>query len=102
MIRMCDIISERGIQDGCPRKTVAACVFWKVCEHSTKYKDSIKLQEICKKHEDMKEASVLELQKYFDTTPDTIKKFFVDKMEKDFYYVYLPEWESRVNINNLR
>ncbi len=54
MIRMCEIISERGIQDGCPRKTVAACVFWKVCEHSIKYRELIKLHEICKKHEDLK------------------------------------------------
>ena len=50
MIKMCDIISERGIQDGCPRKTVAACVFWKVCEHSSRYRDSIRLNDICRKH----------------------------------------------------
>jgi hypothetical protein len=41
-----------------------------------------------------------EQQKYFETTADTIKKFFVEKMEKDFYQVYLPDWDGRVNINN--
>ena len=43
----------------------------------------------------MKDVSVAEQQKYFDTTPDTIKKFFTDKMEKEFYQVYLPEWDGR-------
>ena len=57
-------------------------MFWKVCEHSIKYRDQIKLQDICKKHEDMKNSTPAELQKYFDTTPDTIKKFFSDKMDK--------------------
>lgn len=102
MIKMCDKISERGIQDGCPRKTVAACVFWKICEYSQKYRDQIKLHDICKKHEDLKDASPAELQKYFDTTPDTIKKFFSDKMDKDFLQVYLPEWEGRINTSNYR
>lgn len=38
MMEMCDRIYEAGIQDGCPRKTVAACVFWKICEYSTLYR----------------------------------------------------------------
>ena len=31
MIKMCETIYERGIQDGSKRITVAACVFWKIC-----------------------------------------------------------------------
>lgn len=48
----------------------------------------------------MEDLSPGEQQKYFETTADTIKKFFVDKMEKDFYQVYLPEWDGRVNMYN--
>lgn len=76
MIRMCNTIYERGIQDGCPRKTVAACVFWKICEYSYEYRNEIKLADICKKHADLKDCSPGEMQKYFDLTPDTVKKFF--------------------------
>lgn len=99
---MCETIYERGIQDGCPRKTVAACVFWKICEYSSEYRNEIKLTDICKKYEDMKDASPGEIQKYFDLTPDTVRKFFSEKMEKDFLQVYLPDWDGRINIKDYK
>jgi hypothetical protein len=41
-----------------------------------------------------------EQQKSFETTADTIKKFFLEKMEKDFYQVYLPDWDGRASLNS--
>lgn len=45
---MCERIAKE-ITGGTRRSTTAACVFWKICEHSRKLKDSITLNEICKK-----------------------------------------------------
>ena len=53
MIEMCNRISKNGIQDGRPRKTVAACVFWKICEYSSNYNLKIKLSDICRKPDEL-------------------------------------------------
>lgn len=73
---MCNRISKNGIQDGRPRKTVAACVFWKICEYSEKYCNKIKLTDICKKQDELAEMSIGEAQKHFECIPETIKKFY--------------------------
>ena len=35
------------------------------------------------------------IQKYFECTQETIKKFYNDKMDADFKKEYLPDWEGR-------
>jgi len=64
MIEMCHRIAAAGIKDGCPNKTVAACVFWKICENSSEYA-GVSLGEICKSKQQMKNMEPKHLQKYF-------------------------------------
>jgi len=65
-----------------------------VCEYSATYAGSIGLNEICKSHEKMQEegALVSEIQKYFDVTPDNVRKVFKDAIKSYFPSKVLPNW----------
>jgi hypothetical protein len=58
--------------------TIAAIAFWKVIEFSQKYRDKWTLIDICKNHDKMEEENVStsEIQRYFDVTPENVRKVF--------------------------
>jgi len=79
MIEMSERIISCGEFD-IRNNTIAAMVFWKVCENSEEYIDQINLNDICRSHEKMMadHFSKKEIWKYFDVTPENVRKVFKD------------------------
>lgn len=80
--------------------TLAALIFWKICEYSQRYRNKLTLNEVCQKHKHLEEQgmSTSDIQKYIDITPDNVKKVFKEEVDKNFRQLYLPDWEGRIHL----
>ena len=96
MVEMCDRIHKYCNLDARP-STIAALVFWKVCQFSTNYHDRINLVHLCKNHERLIQQKKQDLLfSFFDVTADHVKKVYRDHISKDFFRRYLPTWKNRI------
>lgn len=43
-------------------------------------------------------APISELQKYFDVTPDNVRKVFKEAIRANLYTKFLPNWEGRMKL----
>jgi hypothetical protein len=94
MIEMCDTIQSL-VQSDIRINTIAGMAFWKICEYSTTYAGKYALADFCKSHEKMEEeegAKIPEIQKYFDVTPDNVRKVFKDYLKNVPLTKLLPNW----------
>lgn len=100
---MCERIVKAGELD-VRINTIAAIAFWKICEYSLRYKDTISLAEICKNHDKMQEESLKssDIQRCFDVTPENVRKVFKESIQPQLLTRYLPNWEGRVPINRAK
>ena len=80
--------------------TLAALVFWKTCQYSKRYKDRIQLTKICRHHEKLIEKGREELTfKFFDITPEHVRKVYKDNLKKCFLGSILPKWKNRIPLD---
>ena len=96
MVEMCERIQVNGSFDF-RINTVAAMAFWKVLQYSQKYQNKYSLSDVCKSHDKMQEDGqrISEIQKFFDITPENVRRVFKDKIQAAFLDRYLPNWDGR-------
>ena len=79
--------------------TLAAMVFWKVCQFSEKYGYLANLGKLCRRHESYFEVGKYERTfRYFDVTADHVRKVYKENVREDLFEYYLPEWRGRIEL----
>ncbi len=95
MIETCDTI-QRLAESDIRINTIAALAFWKVTEYSANYTGKFTLNDFCKSHEKMQQEDpkikISEIQKYFDVTPDNVRKVFKESIKHKFSPRLLPDF----------
>ena len=85
MLDMCRNIQSKTNLDARPQ-TVAAIVFWKICQFSSRYYKRIVLEKICRNHEKLILKGHEDLTfKFFDVTSDNVKKVYKQHLKSELF-----------------
>lgn len=76
MVEMCERIAQYSTAD-VRYHTIAAIAFWKICQFSTRYRNRVLLQHLCKSHDRLfSQGNENMTYKFFDITPESVKKVY--------------------------